>query len=115
MITNESIMNAELIEFTYNENGELIEKKDKLNNTTTIVIQDKYVIDINSYEEYEFYTINKEIEPNKKYIYKISRPERVDIELYTKALIAFNEFLNKKFNVDPERKILKFKPKNNRD
>ena len=115
MITNESIMKAELIEFTYDLNGNLVEKKDKLNNTTNVVVQENYIIDIDTFENYELYTLDTDIKPGKKYIYKLLRPERIDLELYTKALIAFNEFLNRNFNVDPERKILKFKPKNNRD
>ena len=115
MITNESIMNAELIEFTINENGELIEKKDELNNTRMVVIQNEYIIDIKTYERYDIYSINTDIIPGKKYIYSLTKPKRIDLEIYTKALIAFNEFLNKEFNVDPERKILKFSPNKKRD
>ena len=115
MITEKSIYKAELIEFEYNENSNLIEKRDNLINNTMVVIQDKYIVDINTYEEYEVYTLGTEVIPGKKYIFKLINPERVDLETHTKALIAFNEFLNRNFNVDPDRKILKFKPKEKRD
>lgn len=114
MITNESIYKAELIEFNYNENGKLIEKKDKLINNTMVVIDQNYVVDIKTHEELEIYNIETQIQPGKKYIYKLYSPERVDIELYTKALIAFNDFIDKKFKNNDQCKILQFKPKNNK-
>lgn len=114
MITNESILKATLIEFGFDENGNIVEKKDKLNNSRIVVIDYNYIIDIETLEEYQMYTINTEIQPNVKYIYSFDKVKNPDILLYTKALVAFNEFLNKKEK--PEKaKILEFKPKENRD
>lgn len=115
MITNESIMKAELIEFKYNDKGKLIAKKDNLNKNTMVVIDQEYVVDIKTHEELEIYNNETQIEPGKKYIYKLNRPERIDIELYTKALIAFNDFIDKKFKDSDQNKILQFKPKKTRD
>jgi hypothetical protein len=114
MITNESILKATIIEFEYDSNGNLIEKKNKLNNSRTVVINYNYIIDIETLEEYKLYNVNTDVEPNVKYIYSIEKVKNPDILLYTKALVAFNEFINKK--VQPKKaKILDFKPKNNRD
>jgi len=115
MITNESIYKAELIEFNYNENGKLIEKKDNLINNTMVVIDQNYIVDIKSHEELEIYNIETQIQPGKKYIYKLYNPGRVDIELYTKALIAFNDFIDKNFKDSDQCKILQIKPKKTRD
>ena len=114
MITNESILNATIIEFEYNLNGNLIEKKNELNNIRTVVIDYNYIIDIDTHEEYQLYTENTDIKPNTKYIKTLEKVKNPDILLYTKALIAFNEFLDKKFKTE-KAKILEFKPKNNRD
>lgn len=114
MITNESILNATIIEFEYDSNGNLIEKKNELNNIRTVVIDYNYIIDIETHEEYQLYTENSDIKPNTKYIQTLEKVKNPDILLYTKALIAFNEFLDKKFNTE-KAKILEFKPKNNRD
>ena len=113
MITNESILKATLIEFKYDSNGNLIEKKNKLFNTRTVVIDYNFIIDIDTLEEYELYTLNTDIKPNVKYIYSLDKVKNPDILLYTKALVAFNNFLNKKEK--QKAKILEFKPKNNRD
>jgi len=115
MITNKSIYKAELIEFNYNENGKLIEKKDNLINNTMVVIDQNYVVDIKTHKELEIYNIKTQIEPGKKYIYKLYSPGNVDIELYTKALIAFNDFIDEKFKDSNQGKILQFKPKKTRD
>ena len=114
MITNESILKATIIEFEFDENGNIIEKKNKLNNSRTIVIDHNYIIDIDTHEEYELYTINTEIKPNVKYIYSLDKIKNPDILLYTKALIAFNEFLKEKEH-PKKAKILEYKPKENRD
>ena len=114
MITNESILKANLIEFAFDENGNLIEKKNKLNNSRIVVINYNYIIDIDTLEEYQMYTINTKIQQNIKYIYSFDKVKNPDILLYTKALVAFDNFLNKKAKTE-KAKILEFKPKENRD
>jgi hypothetical protein len=112
MITNESILKANLIEFEYDENGNLIEKKNKLNDSRIIVIDYNHIIDIDTQEEYFMYTINTQIKPGVKYIYSIDKLKNVDILLYTKALVAFDNFLNTQ---KQKAKILEFKLKEKRD
>ncbi len=115
MINEKSIYKAEIIEFYYDEKGNLKDKIDNYKNNTMVVIQDLYTIDIDTCEEYEYYKTGMEVIPRKKYIYNLKKPEEVDLVLTARALVAYKKFLKNNIEVDSEKKLVKFRPKENRD
>ena len=109
MIIENSIYLAPVIMFRRDENG--IPSFYYYEEKYIVTDYDKY-IDINTHEEYEHMQNVSKPKENTKYIMGLHHLDHVDIETYTKALIAFNSYLNK---LEKENKTLELKQNKSRD